>query len=113
VTAPRAQRVFVVRLRAERGDEGIRGLRWTLKILWRRFGIRCLDLREEVEPAPTDVVRFPPRRSAAVIICKERDGDGWMVIAGAPGWLCGSLTQARAEARWLSDNLGLPVREAS
>ena len=57
------------------------------------------------------VIRFPPRRSAAVFICAERAGDGWLAIAGAHGWLCGSLHEARAAARWLSHNLGLPVRE--
>ena len=60
------------------------------------------------------VVRFPPRHSAAVFICSERAGDGWLAIAGAHGWLCGSLSEARAVARWLSGNLGgLPVREVS
>jgi hypothetical protein len=49
---------------------------------------------------------------AAVFICTERDGAGWLAIAGAHGWLCGSLNEARAVARWLSHNLGLPVREA-
>jgi hypothetical protein len=44
---------------------------------------------------------------------KEATGDGWLAIAGAHGWLCGSLNEARAVARWLSHNLGgLPVREA-
>jgi hypothetical protein len=57
------------------------------------------------------VIRFPPRRMAAVFICEERAGDGWLAIAGAHGWLCGSLNEARAVARWLSHNLGLPVRE--
>ena len=59
------------------------------------------------------VVRFPARRMAAVFICEERAGDGWLAIAGAHGWLCGSLSEARAVARWLSHNLGLPVREVS
>jgi hypothetical protein len=59
------------------------------------------------------VVRFPARRMAAVFICEERAGDGWLAIAGAHGGLCGSLNEARAVARWLSHNLGLPVREVS
>jgi hypothetical protein len=55
------------------------------------------------------VVRFPPRRSS---ICQERAGNGWLAIAGPNGWLCGSLHEARAVARWLSRNLGgVPVRE--
>jgi hypothetical protein len=57
------------------------------------------------------IIRFPPRRIRAVIITRERDGDGWLVIALAHGWLCGSLAGARAEARWLARNLGLPIRE--
>jgi hypothetical protein len=60
------------------------------------------------------VIRLPPRRMAAVFICEERSGDSWLAIAGAQGWLCGSLGEARAVARWLSHNLGgLPVRETS
>jgi hypothetical protein len=58
------------------------------------------------------VVRFPPRASMAVVVCPEREGEGWLTIAGAHGWLCGSVDEARATARWLSGNLGgLPVRE--
>jgi hypothetical protein len=58
------------------------------------------------------IFRFPPRRAAAIFVCAERDGDGWLAIAGLHGWLCGSLAEARLTARWLSRNLGLPVREA-
>jgi hypothetical protein len=54
------------------------------------------------------VIRFPPRH--AVLICREQNG-GWLAIAGAHGWLFGSLAEARAEAHWLARNLGLPVRE--
>ena len=57
------------------------------------------------------VVRFPPRRSAAVLIM--RDGDGWLVLAGAHGWIHGDAKSARSDARWLSQNLLLPVREAA
>ena len=59
------------------------------------------------------VLRFPARRMAVVLVCQERAGDGWLAIAGAHGWLCGSIDEARAVAGWLSHNLGLPVREAS
>jgi hypothetical protein len=58
------------------------------------------------------IIRFPARVAAAVFICEERAGDGRLAIAGSHGWLCGSLNEARAVARWLSRNLGLPVREA-
>jgi hypothetical protein len=57
----------------------------------------------------TAIIRFPPRRAAAV--CEERDGDGWFVLAPrGHGWLHGSLAQACADARWLARNLGLPIR---
>ena len=57
------------------------------------------------------LIRFPPHRIATVLVCEERNGDGWLAIAGANGWLCGSITEARAQARWLARNLGLPIRE--
>jgi hypothetical protein len=56
------------------------------------------------------LIRFPPRRSCAVVIVREHDG-GWLVLAGAHGWLHGSILDTRHEAFWLSRNLGLPIRE--
>ena len=38
--------IFVVRLRAEQGIDGIRALRAVLKSLLRRHGLRCLSARE-------------------------------------------------------------------
>jgi hypothetical protein len=57
------------------------------------------------------LIRFPPRRLRAVIICRERDGEGWLTLAGAHGWLFGSLAEARTEAHWLAHNFGLAIRE--
>jgi hypothetical protein len=37
------------------------------------------------------VLRFPLRRAAAIFVCAERDGGGWLAIAGAHGWLCRSM----------------------
>jgi hypothetical protein len=59
------------------------------------------------------IIRFPPRRIRVVIVCRERDGDGWITLAGAHGWVFGSLADARLAARWLAHNLGLPIREFS
>jgi hypothetical protein len=59
------------------------------------------------------IVRFSPRRIRAVIICRARDEDGWFTLAGAHGWLFGSLAEAQFEARWLALNLDLPIRELS
>jgi hypothetical protein len=57
------------------------------------------------------ILSFPARHAHAVFIAKEREGQGWYALAGSSGWLCASLSEARAVARWLSRNLGVPVRE--
>jgi hypothetical protein len=57
------------------------------------------------------VVRFPARQSLAVWIMRE--GPAWLVVALEHGWLFGSHNEAEAEARWLSRNLGLPIRSAA
>jgi hypothetical protein len=59
------------------------------------------------------IIRFPVRPSAAIFICRERDGEGWLTLAGSHGWLFGSRADANVEARWLAKNFGLPVREAT
>jgi hypothetical protein len=56
------------------------------------------------------VVRFPPRRAAAVWLLQAREG-GWLVLARGHGWLHGSRSDALADARWLARNLGFPIRE--
>jgi hypothetical protein len=38
--------VFLLKLEGEPGSEGIRSLRWILKILLRRFGLRCISCEE-------------------------------------------------------------------
>jgi hypothetical protein len=55
------------------------------------------------------VVRFPPRRSHAIWITRE--DMAWLVLARGHGWLHSTLNAVRADARWFSRNLGLPVRE--
>jgi hypothetical protein len=57
------------------------------------------------------IIRFPPRRSVAVLIM--RDGGGWLVLAGSHGWIHGDAEAARSDAQWLSQNLALPVREVA
>lgn len=57
-------------------------------------------------------IGFPLRLVASVLIVPERDGGGWLALAGSHGWLFGSLTEARREARWLARNCNLPVRVA-
>lgn len=58
----------------------------------------------------TTIIRFPLRRIAIVIV-RERDGDGWLALAGSHGWLFGSFAEARHEAKWLARNLSLSIRE--
>jgi hypothetical protein len=36
---------FIIKLEAPPGTDGIRALRWALKLLWRRYRLRCLDVR--------------------------------------------------------------------
>jgi hypothetical protein len=58
----------------------------------------------------TIIIRFPLRR-VSIFIVRERDGDGWLALAGSHGWLFGSYDAAMAEAKWLARNLSLPIRE--
>jgi hypothetical protein len=65
---------------------------------------------EESPDEISHIVRLPPRRRSAIFVCADRDG-AWLTLAGAHGWIFGSRADAIAEARWLGNNLGLPVRE--
>jgi hypothetical protein len=57
------------------------------------------------------VIRFPSRRSAAVFVTQDR-GDGlWLALAGSHGWVFADRDDAISEARWLSHNLSLPIRD--
>ena len=38
--------IYAIRLQARSGADGIRALRAALKVLWRRYQLRCLDARE-------------------------------------------------------------------
>lgn len=54
------------------------------------------------------LIRFPTRAAACIWIV--RDGAAWLVLARDHGWLHGSFHDALADARWLADNLSLPIR---
>lgn len=58
-----------------------------------------------------EVIRFPARRSTVILLTSTEDG--WIIIAGDHGWLHGDRSSALADARWLSRNLRLPVREVA
>ena len=56
------------------------------------------------------VVCFPPSRLSAIFVLDT--ADGWLVLAPrGHGWLHATLSAARADARWLARNLGLPSRD--
>ena len=38
--------IYTIRLQARPGTDSIRALRAALKVLWRRYQLRCLDARE-------------------------------------------------------------------
>jgi hypothetical protein len=58
----------------------------------------------------TTVIRFPLRRVGTILICRERNGSGWLVLHGSHGWLHGDYDAAIDDARWLAGNSGLPIR---
>ena len=60
---------------------------------------------------PGRVIRFPARRGACDWVTRE--GPAWLVVAREHGWLHGDYHAALADARWLSENLGLPIRRAA
>ena len=48
------------------------------------------------------IIRFPPRRLAAVWILPLESG--WLVLHGAHGWLHGDYRDALTDAEWLAAN---------
>jgi hypothetical protein len=53
------------------------------------------------------IVQFP-----GVFVRKANEG-GWLVLARDHGWLHGDRQSAIRDARWLSRNLHVPMREIS
>jgi hypothetical protein len=47
-------KIFLITLRAADDEAATRGLRAVLKMAWRRFGLRCLDAHEILDPPPPD-----------------------------------------------------------
>ena len=58
------------------------------------------------------IIRFPSRNAAAIFVREATEG-GWLVLAKGHGWLHGDAEAAFIDARWLSENLSLPVRGAA
>ena len=57
------------------------------------------------------LVHSPARHSRCVWVLRE--DAAWLVLAGSHGWLHGDYHTARADAQWLAENLGLPIRRAA
>jgi uncharacterized protein with LGFP repeats len=55
------------------------------------------------------IARFPSHRSRAVWVFPGGDV-AWWVVAGSHGWIHGDVESAWADAEWLSNNLGFPIR---
>src|SRR5215467_10831789 len=51
------------------------------------------------------LVHFPARRVWVLL-----EDAAWLVLAGSHGWLLGDYHTAHADAQWLAENLGLPIR---
>jgi hypothetical protein len=60
------RRVFIVHLQPLDGRDGIRELRWALKFLLRRFGLKAISV-EEVNHADTDEIDGADRR----LVCTD------------------------------------------
>jgi hypothetical protein len=58
------------------------------------------------------IVRLDPRRERAVWLSRDREG-AWLVLDRDHGWLHGDYSSALEDALWLSENLGLAVRNQS
>ena len=56
------------------------------------------------------LVCFPARRACVRVL---REDAAWLVLAGSHGWLHGDYRTAQADAQWLADNLGVPIRRAA
>jgi hypothetical protein len=54
------------------------------------------------------VLRFPMRNTAAIFL--RETADGWLVMVRHHGWIHGCRADALEDARWLSENFGLPIR---
>jgi hypothetical protein len=55
------------------------------------------------------VLRFPSSRAYGVRVERERDGDAWIVLVDACGWLHGDFATALSDAREIGAGFGLPV----
>jgi hypothetical protein len=56
--------VFILEVRAEPGVDAIRALRWLLKSMRRRFGLRCVSARQENSASADSAAEGAPFTSA-------------------------------------------------
>ena len=55
------------------------------------------------------IVPFPNRGPFVVRIERERDGEGWLVLARSHGWLHGDFYAATVDAREIASGFGVSV----
>jgi hypothetical protein len=58
----------------------------------------------------TSILRFPPRRLAAVFLLETEDG--WLVLAREHGWLHGDHAAALRDASEVAAGYGVRVRSS-
>jgi hypothetical protein len=58
------------------------------------------------------ILPLPSSRALAVRVEREADGDGWIVLARACGWLHGDFVAALSDARELAGGFGVTVRSS-
>jgi hypothetical protein len=57
------------------------------------------------------IIRLPVR--SCIWIIENADDAPWLVQSGTHNWAHGQKENAEADARWLSENFGLPIRSAA
>jgi hypothetical protein len=59
------------------------------------------------------ILRFPSSRAALCVrVEREADGDGWIVLARACGWLHGERNAAIRDAHEIAAGFGVTVRSS-
>jgi hypothetical protein len=59
------------------------------------------------------ILKFPSSRAYGVRVERERDGDGWLVLCNAAGWLHGAWHTAAHDAREIAAGFGTSARSSA
>jgi len=55
------------------------------------------------------ILRFPSSRAHGIRVEREIDGDGWIVLVDACGWLHSDFASALSDAREIAAGFGVSV----